>query len=76
MNISCERKEEFLREYGALCRRLGVMVESWGYCSSPWIEPVETPQELEDHLLHLRRQAGLAEATTEPPAAPAAGAQG
>jgi hypothetical protein len=76
MIISPERKEEFLHEYSALCRRLGVMVEACGCCSSPWVEPVETSQELEGHLLHLRRMAGLADVPAEAPVAPAAGAQG
>jgi hypothetical protein len=70
MTISPERKREFLHEYAALCRRLGVMVEACGCCSSPWVEPVETPKELEDHLLHLSRMAGLAPVPAEPPVAP------
>jgi hypothetical protein len=66
MIVSAERKEEFLREYAALCRRLGMMIEACGCCQSPWIEPVETAEELDQHVLHLRQQAGLTTPLTAP----------
>lgn len=68
------QKEQFLREYEDLCRRHGLMVEACGCCDSPWIEPVVVPQELEEHLQHLRFKADLADppakAPTEKPAGP------
>lgn len=48
--MSAER--DFLAEYGELCRRYGVVVDSCGCCKSPWLTE-SSAGGVEEHLAHL-----------------------
>ena len=50
--------ENFLKEYGELCVRYGIIITACGCCDSPWMIEPRNNEEIRDNIIHLGEDQG------------------